>query len=365
VAKTKKTEKQSGRGKPLERYHAKRDFSRTPEPSGLENPEPPEGAPRFTIQQHDATRLHWDLRLERDGVLASWAMPRGLPWHPDRNHLAVHTEDHPIQYLTFEGDIPDGEYGAGNMFVWDTGWYDLDKWESRKVVFTLHGDRARGRYALFETKGRDWMIHRMDPPEDPARQPVPDGLRPMRPTPGEPPAGDEWAWEIHWSGLRTTIAASTGAVDLFDADGRNVSPAFPEVRRIGRATGSVEAVFDAVIVPGGGGGTRASIDRRLAAASESTVRRLARDTPAAAVLVDVLWIDGRPIVESPWSERRDRLDELGLDGPAWRTPSAHRGDGDALMTAGRAQGLDRLMAKRMESPYRPGQQSPDWVEVSL
>jgi bifunctional non-homologous end joining protein LigD len=361
----KKTAKKTKQGEqPLERYQAKRDFSRTPEPSGLEPPAPaPEGALRFTIQQHDATRLHWDLRLEHDGVLASWAMPRGLPWHPDHNRLAVHTEDHPIEYLAFEGDIPEGEYGAGHMFVWDTGWYELDKWEPKKVVLTMHGERAQGRYALFETRGRDWIIHRMDPPEDPGREEVPTDLRPMLASPGAAPDGDDWAWEVDWSGLRTTIAAATGAVDLFDASGRNVSSAFPEVRRIGRATGSVEAVFDAVIVPGGG--DLSSIDRRLAATSDSTVRRLARDTPAAAVLVDLLWLDGYPIVESPWAERRARLDEFGLAGPAWRTPAAHPGDGAALMTAARTQGLDRLMAKRTGSPYRPGERSPDWIEVTL
>ena len=349
-------------GPPLERYKAKRDFSRTPEPAGAEPSEAPEGAPRFTIQQHDATRLHWDLRLERDGVLASWAMPRGLPWRPDVNHLAVHTEDHPIEYLTFAGDIPSGEYGAGHMFVWDTGWFEVDKWESKKVVVVLHGERARGRYALFETRGRDWMIHRMDPPEDPAREPVPADLRPMRATRGTAPDGGDWAWEVEWSGLRTIIAASTGAVDLYDAGGKNVSQSFPEVRRIGRALGSVEAVLDSVLVPANG--DRSSIDRRLAAASESAVRRLGRDQPAAAVLFDVLWIDGGPILDAAWTDRRKRLDELDLNGPAWRTPSAHRGDGEALLAAARQQGLGALIAKRMNSPYRPGKRSKGWIEVT-
>jgi bifunctional non-homologous end joining protein LigD len=349
---------------PLERYKAKRDFARTPEPAGAEPAaEAPEGAARFTIQQHDATRLHWDLRLERDGVLASWALPRGLPWRPDVNHLAVHTEDHPIEYLTFEGDIPEGEYGAGNMFVWDTGWYEPEKWEPRKVVVTLHGDRARGRYALFETRGRDWLIHRMDAPEDPTREPVPTGLRPMRAVEGEAPGGEDWAWEIRWSGLRTMVAASTGAVDLFDENGRNVSSAFPEVRRIGRATGSVEAVLDAVLVPATGG--QATIRRRLDASSDSSIRRLSRDAPVAAVLFDLPWLQGHSIAELPWSERRSLLDDLALEGPAWRTPTAHAGDGEALMDAARQQGIDRLIAKRIDAPYRPGERSTFWVEVAL
>ena len=291
-------------------------------------------------------------------------MPKGLPWRPDVNHLAVHTEDHPLEYLTFEGDIPDGEYGAGNMFVWDTGWYEAEKWESRKVVITLHGERARGRYALFETRGRDWMIHRMDPPEDPSRSPVPTDLRPMRATAGDAPEGDDWAWEVYWSGLRTIIAASTGAVDIFDAEGRNVSTAVPRgaPHRPSHGVGRGRDRLGAGAGPRRQGGDRPPAGQ---ASSDSTIRRLVRDNPVAAVLVDVLWLDGYPIDESPWTERRAHLDDLALNGPAWRTPSAHPGDGEALMTAGREQGLDRLMAKKVSSRYRPGKRSRDWIEVKL
>jgi bifunctional non-homologous end joining protein LigD len=149
----------------LDEYARKRDFERTPEPAGAPADDADEASAggasaarrRFVIQQHDATRLHWDLRLEHDGVLLSWALPRGLPWDPGRNHLAVHTEDHPLEYLTFEGDIPDGSYGAGMMTVWDQGTYEPEKIEDRKVVVVLHGGRSRGRFALFQTRGRDWI----------------------------------------------------------------------------------------------------------------------------------------------------------------------------------------------------------------
>jgi bifunctional non-homologous end joining protein LigD len=348
----------------LDDYRDKRDFDRTPEPAGRRRKARPKGAPRFVIQQHDATRLHWDLRLERDGVLASWALPRGVPWHPDDNHLAVHTEDHPIEYLSFEGDIPEGEYGAGNMFVWDTGWYEVDKWEPAKVVITLSGERARGKYALFQTRGRDWMIHRMDPPEDASRSAVPTYLRPMRARTGRLPSDEEnWAFEVRWSGLRSLLLGFTGAVDLADADGNDISRHFPEVRRISRALGSVEAVIDSVIVPGTG--DRESIDRRLAAASDSTIRRLSRDQPVAAVLFDVLWLEGHSVLDRPWTERRSLLESIALDGPAWRTPSAHLGDGAALVAAGRDQGVPGIIAKRLDSTYQPGKASRDWVDIGL
>ena len=133
----------------LSEYERKRDFSRTPEP-GAEGAGDDAERPRFVVQEHHATRLHWDLRLEHEGALASWAVPNGIPEDPDDNRKAVHTEDHPLEYLTFEGDIPAGNYGAGRMTIWDSGTYELHKWEPRKVVLTFHGERLQGRYALFQ-----------------------------------------------------------------------------------------------------------------------------------------------------------------------------------------------------------------------
>ena len=182
-------------------YRAKRDFDATPEPAG-EPAQAPEAA-RFVIQEHHATRLHWDLRLEHDGALASWAIPNGLPEEPKDNRLAVRTEDHPLEYLEFEGEIPKGSYGAGTMRVWDRGTYEELKWEPRKVEVALHGERVEGRYALFPLdKGeqpKDWMIHRMDPPADPAREPMPDKIVPMMARLGPLPADDE-RWPTRSSG---------------------------------------------------------------------------------------------------------------------------------------------------------------------
>src|SRR5579884_3038751 len=159
--------------KKLSAYEAKRDFRATPEPAGEGKRRAAKPAlPRFVVQQHHATRLHWDLRLEHEGALASWAIPNGIPPDPAENRLAVRTEDHPLEYLEFEGEIPRGQYGAGTMRIWDRGTFEVHKWEERKVEVTFHGERLSGRYGLFpigrggEAK-EDWMIHRMDPPADP------------------------------------------------------------------------------------------------------------------------------------------------------------------------------------------------------
>src|SRR6059058_4892273 len=143
----------------LDRYKAKRDFSATPEPDDEDRPGPEgapsgaEGAPRFVVQEHHARRLHWDLRLERDGVLASWAIPNGIPQDPKENRKAVHVEDHPLEYIDFEGEIPKGEYGAGTMKVWDSGTYECHKFRDDEVIVTFHGARLTGRYALFRAGG--------------------------------------------------------------------------------------------------------------------------------------------------------------------------------------------------------------------
>src|SRR5438045_3595317 len=180
--------------KKLAEYEAKRDFKKTPEPSArVKSPRNPRlrrdfvGAPpkkparalRFVVQEHHARRLHWDLRLEKEGVGVSWAVPKGIPPDPKKNHLAVHVEDHPLEYFKFAGEIPKGEYGGGTVTIWDAGTYETVKWSDREVMVEFHGGRLKGRYVLFQTRGNDWMIHRMDPPEDPDRKPIPQRIDPM------------------------------------------------------------------------------------------------------------------------------------------------------------------------------------------
>jgi bifunctional non-homologous end joining protein LigD len=354
----------------LARYRSMRDFGATPEPAGQGSHTP--SAHRFVIQQHDATRLHWDLRLEHEGVLASWALPRGVPWTPEVNRLAVHTEDHPLEYLDFEGDIPDGSYGAGHMFVWDRGTYTIDKWEDRKHVVVLHGAKVEGKYALFATRGRDWMIHRMDPPADATRKAVPTGLRPMHATVTEDadPAtrgGETWVVELLWRGERVLVTTEPGDVRVHTADGRELTAALPDVRRLGRATGSLEAVFDGVLAEvdsdGRPTGARDGLAERLVEASPSTWRRLAQKHPVAFLAFDLLWLEGHAITDLPWRERRRLLDEIALAGPAWQTPAVHHGDPAPIIGAAPANGLPGVVLKKTESRYQPGAETQDWLEV--
>src|SRR6185437_9589047 len=161
----------------LSEYRSKRDFGATPEPEGGADGDG--RGERFVVQEHHARNLHWDLRLEHDGTLISWALPKGIPTNPKKNLLAVHVEDHPLDYIDFAGEIPAGEYGAGKVKIWDSGTYECEKWRDDEVIVTFHGERLQGRYVLFQTKGKNRMIHRMDPPLDPDEEPMPEHVVPM------------------------------------------------------------------------------------------------------------------------------------------------------------------------------------------
>jgi bifunctional non-homologous end joining protein LigD len=344
-------------------YRRKREFDRTPEPSGDEGAGA-SGA-RFVVQEHHARRLHWDLRLERDGVLVSWALPRGIPQTPKDNRLAVHTEDHPLEYLSFEGTIPKGEYGAGEMRVWDAGTYEAEKFEPKKVEVTLHGERVRGRYALFHTRDDDWMIHRMDPPE-PGREPMPEGIEPMKATLAELPQDEEaYGYEIKWDGVRAIAYCSGGRVRLESRNLRDITAQYPEVRALGRQLGARDAVLDGELVALDEDDRPSfqRLQRRMHLADDAAIRRRAREVPVTYMLFDLLYLDGESTLALPFEERRERLEELGLAGDRWQTPSYHRGEGRALLEATSRHGLEGIIAKRLDSIYAPGRRTTAWLKV--
>jgi bifunctional non-homologous end joining protein LigD len=345
-------------------YKAKRDFGKSPEPKGARD-KGVEGA-RFVVQEHDASHLHWDLRLEHEGTLASWALPRGVPEHPDENRLAVRTEDHPLEYLEFHGEIPKGEYGAGTMAIWDRGTYEPEKFRENEVIATFDGERLRGRYALFQTREKNWMIHRMDPPEDPAYEPMPDQLRPMLARSGPlPPREEQFGFEVKWDGIRTVLYADHGHSELRGRNGSDFTPRYPEVRELARSLGSRRVVLDGEVVALDDQG-RPSFERlqsRMHLASDSAVRRRMRDIPATYVIFDLLYLDGHTTMGLSYEERRELLEGLELEGPAWRTPAYHRGEGKALLAATRELGIEGIVAKKLDCPYQPGARASHWIKV--
>jgi bifunctional non-homologous end joining protein LigD len=353
---------------PLEEYRAKRDSAATPEPSGDRGAgaAEPERA-RFVVQEHHARALHWDLRLEHDGVLLSWAVPKGIPTTPQRNHLAVHTEDHPLEYLDFEGEIPEGNYGAGTMGVWDRGEYEIHELRDDKLVITFYGRRVQGRYSMFQTHDRNWMIHRMDPPSDPERSPVPSDVQPMLATATEqPPTGPGWAWEMKWDGVRALATVDGGRVKLVNRRGGDISHRYPELRAMGLALGSTEVVLDGELVVLDGPRPEFQLmQQRMHVDSDRDIRRLAVELPVVFVIFDLLWLDGRSTMPLPYAERRRLLLDLKLSGPAWQTPPHEVGDGSATRGVIEKFGLEGMVAKRLDSAYEPGRRSRAWQKWKL
>lgn len=366
----------------LKEYRRKRDFDASAEPSGTA---PARGgerkraqakrALRFVIQEHDATRLHWDLRLEHDGALASWALPKGVPEEPKDNRFAARTEDHPLEYLDFDGEIPKGQYGAGTMKIWDRGTYETLKWEPRKIEVALHGERLDARYALFpisspapgeDGPAKEWMIHRMDPPADAAREPMPEHVKPMLARTAPLPREDDgWAYEIKWDGVRVIAYSTPGELRLESRNLKEITAQYPELARLNRALRSHAAILDGEVVAFDERGlpSFATLQRRMHVGSATQARRLAKATPVTYMIFDLLWLDGHSLMSLPYSQRRARLAELALDGERWQTPEHLTGSAADVLAATAEQGLEGIVAKRIDSPYAPGARNGSWIKI--
>ena len=343
-----------------------RDKNATPEPFGATKRRPRKKAPRFVVQEHHATALHWDFRLEHEGVLVSWAVPKGLPVDPKTNHLAVHTEDHPLDYFDFEGEIPKGQYGGGKVILWDQGTYELEEWEDRKVKVVLHGKRVEGEYVLFQTRGKNWMMHRVSPPADPDFTDMPENVVPMLASTGSalPDRPEEWAYEFKWDGVRALVYVDGGRAKAQSRNLLDITGSYPELVALGKAVGSRRLVLDGemVVFDEGGRSDFGLLQQRMKLTGEA-VKRAAKSYPVVYLVFDVLYVDGRDVTRLPYTERRAILDALDLNGPSWQTPPWFPGEGEAVLAASKERGFEGIMAKRLDSCYYPGKRTDAWRKV--
>jgi bifunctional non-homologous end joining protein LigD len=352
----------------LRTYRGKRDPAKTPEPMGTGGGPARSDRPIFVIQEHHARALHWDFRLEHDDVLVSWALPKGVPLDPARNHLAVHTEDHPMAYADFEGDIPRGEYGGGHTSIWDRGDFEVQKWSDREVMVVLHGDRVSGRYVLFRTDGKNWMIHRMDP--SPAGfEALPASVAPMLAVADAPGSTDDgWAYEFKWDGVRAVCYVDGGRVRAMSRGEKDLTRSFPELRDLGAFLGSRPAVLDGELVAFDDDGRPdfGRLQHRLNVTSPAAVARRAAEIPATYLVFDLLHLDGRSLLDRAYDERRAALAGLALAGSSFATSPVFRDVPitDVLAAAG-AAGIEGVMAKRRAARYQPGERSTDWRKVKI
>jgi DNA ligase D-like protein (predicted ligase)/DNA ligase D-like protein (predicted polymerase)/DNA ligase D-like protein (predicted 3'-phosphoesterase) len=341
-----------GTGDRLTKYRSMRDASKTPEPVPISKPVVGKGN-SFVIQEHHARRLHYDFRLERDGVLVSWAVPKNLPETTAVNHLAVHTEDHPLEYGGFEGTIPKGEYGAGKVVIWDSGTYEAEKFrddgEKGEVVVTLHGQRISGRYALIQTDGNQWLAHRMKD------QPVFDfdELRPMLATHGtvEKLKAAQWAFEAKWDGYRLLVDADHGQLRLRSRNGRDLTAEFPQLRSLARGLSDHRAVLDGEVVALDASGVP----------SFSEMQNRARATRIEFRAFDLLHLDGRSLLRATYHDRRKLLETLASAG-GLNVPDLLPGDGAEALDYSRKQRWEGVIAKKRDSTYQPGRRSAAWIK---
>ncbi|GFG74819.1 ATP-dependent DNA ligase [Mycobacterium botniense] len=335
----------------LTKYRSMRDVTKTPEPVSV--PKPVTGHNNtFVIQEHHARRLHYDFRLERDGVLVSWAVPKNLPKTSSVNHLAVHTEDHPIDYATFEGTIPKGQYGAGSVVIWDSGTYDTEKFRDDEVIITLHGKRISGRYALIRTNGDQWLVHRMKD-QKVFRF---DELSPMLATEGSVAAlkSGQWAFEGKWDGYRLLVDADHGRVRLRSRSGRDVTKEFPRLHSMAEDFADHYLVFDGEVV---------ALDKS-GVPRFTEMQNRSRATRLEFWAFDLLYLDGRSLLRAKYSDRRRLLETLA-DGSDLAVPPLLPGDGPAALEYSRKHGWEGVVAKKRNSTYQPGRRSASWIKEKL
>ena len=334
-------------------YETKRSRGKTPEPFGGGRKKGK--APLFVIQRHDARRLHYDLRLERGGALASWAVPKGIPLRRGERHLAVHVEDHPLDYADFEGEIPAGQYGAGTVEIWDRGTYELlEEKRDGGLSVRLHGDRLQGEWTLVPAKldgdPKNWLLLRKDGAATGSAR-----YEPMLAASTDTlPQGDGWVFEPKWDGYRAIVTVAGGEATFTSRNGKDLTQRFAEcARKVGAGLRSANAVLDAEI---------AALDEegrsRFSGLQEGTGR-------LAVVVFDLLEIDGEPLVGLPLEQRRARLEELVIPGAGSVLVSPQFDDGAALLAAAKAQGLEGVVAKRLDSAYQPGRRVSEWRKQKL
>ncbi|MBK1785276.1 non-homologous end-joining DNA ligase [Prauserella cavernicola] len=353
-------------GSRLDEYRRKRRAGRTPEPLPEGDVVPHGDDDTFVIHEHHARRLHWDVRLERDGVLVSWAVPKGLPVEQGTLRLAVHTEDHPLEYATFSGDIPKGEYGAGRMTIWDSGTYETLKWSEREVSVVLHGERAQGHFVFFRS-GEQWQVIRKGPPQDPGWEPLPELVAPMLAVSGRLPSAaedDDWAYEFKWDGVRALARVEGGRATLFSRRGGDISTTYPELRGLGEQLGSAQAWLDGEIVALREGRPSFKALQARMHAGEQRARALSKHQPVTYLVFDLLHLDGRSLLDLPYTRRRELLTGLELGGAHWQVSPSFTGEGAAVVAAAGEQDLEGVIAKRADSRYAPGKRSDDWLKIT-
>jgi bifunctional non-homologous end joining protein LigD len=403
----------------LSEYAKKRSFDKTPEPKPEVGQTAPAGQRFFCVQRHDATRLHYDFRLEMDGVLKSWAVPKGPSLEPLSKHLAMHVEDHPLDYGNFEGNIPKGEYGGGSVMLWDRGTWELLGTDPEQkqlargdLKFRLHGEKLQGEFALVLMKGRgkgnEWLLikkkddaavpgwniedHAVSvltgrtqqeiaedlPPRrtgsegvDPSKlhgarkAPMPSSITPMMATLADrPPSGEKWLYEIKWDGVRAVCFIEDGRLRIFSRNGNRTEQQYPELTVLPHFIAAKTAILDGeiAVLDDQGRSSFSLIQPRIGVTDPNSIAHLARKTPATLFLFDLLYLNGYDLRAVALADRKRALEAILKTNERFRYSQSFAAKGDEMLEAARQSGLEGVIAKLADSRYEE-RRSPSWVKV--
>ncbi len=374
------------------------------------------------MQRHDATRLHYDFRLEVDGTLKSWAVPKGPTLDPTKRSLAMHVEDHPIDYGGFEGNIPKGEYGGGSVMLWDRGTYEVlgdmparDQLKRGDFKFRLHGEKLKGDFAIVLMKGRgkgnEWLlIKKRDEHAElnwdveahahsvltgrtqeeiaanlaarsslpgtvfdasklkgAKKADMPRSIAPMMAVLGStPPAGDDWLFEVKWDGVRALCFVENGEVRIFSRNGNRCDRQYPEILVLPHHVKAARAILDGeiAVLDENGRSSFSRIQPRISQTDPNTVAHLTRSLPATLFVFDVIYLDGYDLSGVALRDRRKALEAVLQPGDSIRLSESFTADGQAMLEAARQAGLEGIIAKHASSCYEP-RRSREWIKLKI
>ncbi|PYX89304.1 MAG: DNA ligase D [Acidobacteria bacterium] len=389
----------------LDEYRRKRSFKKTPEPAPeapLEQKRAEAQTASFFIQRHHARRLHYDLRLEAGGVLKSWAVPKGPTLDPGEKRLAVLVEDHPIDYGSFEGTIPEGNYGAGSVTVWDRGTYELlgeesfeQQMERGDLKFTLHGHKLMGAFALARMKnrgkGNEWLlIKKKDfaakpgwnaeddpssvvvPAVDAARIPgahaaeMPAEIVPMLALPvGSAPEGPEWLFELKWDGVRALCFITKNGIRMSSRRGNRIEKQYPELARAPEYLAAESALLDGeLVVLDAQGRPNFSLLQSRIGAVPSAAAQMARTQPVNFFVFDLLYLNGYDLRQTLLAERKRLLQAVLKPNSVIRYSEHYAGSGRSLLQFAREHQMEGVVAKHAASHYE-SKRSAAWQKIKI
>jgi bifunctional non-homologous end joining protein LigD len=394
-------------GLKLEEYNKKRDFTKTKEPPGEVKASE---QVRFCVQKHHASRLHYDFRLEKDGVLLSWAVPKGPSLNPADKRMAVHVEDHPVEYLEFEGTIPEGEYGGGTVMLWDLGTYEeLPGSKGNEFKFVLHGQKLGGEFVLVRTGGdKQWLLIKKrdefaerpvdddhsvkssrtmdeiaqgkqavwfsDLPAEAAEMdlstapeaPMPRSIEPMMATLAEKAfSHPDWLFEVKWDGIRAISFVTKEGVRLVTRRGNDCTAQYPELAAIGRELDAQTCIIDGEIVAYDDKGIPNFhlLQQRMNLQRTADIQRAQTEVPVGMQVFDLLYLDGRDLRKLPLVQRKALLRRV-VQPKGFLLYSEHvQGAGEAFYQAAVERGLEGAVAKDKNSPYLTGKRSKCWLKL--